>query len=132
MPSKGWTAALIPALTLAAGSACAQDAPAPAKEEKQVTIPFVDQGNIYTYEADGYGEGVYLQDRARNWYYARFFSRCGSLPYAARLGFKSWGANDTLDRGSVVIADHEQCRISSLTRSSGPPPKPEKQPKTDS
>ncbi len=115
-------AALVPAL-LIAGAAAAQKAP-PPKEEPQAEIPFVSHGGIYNFESDRGGEGVFLQDRFRHWYYARFFSRCSDLPFAMRIGYKTFAGSDTLDRGSTIIADHQQCRIASLTKSSGPPPKP--------
>ena len=120
MPSKRILAAALPALLLTVGVAAAQDNAPPTGPEAE--IPFVNHGGIYNFVADRGGVGVYLQDRSRKWYYARFFNRCNDLPYAFRVGFKSWGGSDTLDRGSTIIAGHEQCRIASLVRS-GPPPK---------
>lgn len=116
--SKLLAATLIPAL-LAAGAASAQNA---GPKEIQAEIPFVHHGGIYSFESDRGGEGVYLQDRFRHWYYARFFSRCSDLPFALRIGYKTFAGSDTLDRGSTIYADRQACRIASLVKS-GPPPK---------
>jgi hypothetical protein len=116
---------LIPALLLGTAPALAQHA-APAPEPKEAEIPFATHGGIYTFETDSDGSGVYLQDRFRHWYYARFFTRCTDLPYAFRIAYRTFPGSDTLDRGSTIIADRQECRIASLVKSDGPPPKPAK------
>jgi hypothetical protein len=126
MPRTLLAAAALPALLFAAVPATAQDDARPTGPE--ASIPFVDHGGIYNYEVDRGGEGLWIQDRSRKWYYARFFTRCSDLPYAFQIGVKSWGASDTLDRGSTILVGHDRCAISSLVRS-GPPPKKVKKPK---
>lgn len=118
---------LLPAvLLLGAGAAMAQDAPPPGG--KEVSIPFISHGNVRTFESTRSGDGVYIQNQRRDWYFARFYSRCNALPFAIRVGFKSFGGGGTLERGDTVIAEHERCRISSIVRS-GPPPKKAKKPR---
>ena len=116
---------LLPVLMLAGGAAAAQDAPPPGGEE--VSIPFIRHGNVRTFEATRDGEGLYIQNSRRDWYFARFFGRCIELPYAARVGFKTFGNGSTLERGDTILAGSERCRIASIVRS-GPPPKTAKKP----
>lgn len=116
---KRLASVLIPALLLTAGAAAAQtEGP---RSGERAEIPFVNHGGIRTFTPDRSGEGVYLQDSRRNWYYARFFGRCHELPFAFSVGFKTWGGS-TLSRGDTIIAGRERCRIADLVRS-GPPPK---------
>jgi hypothetical protein len=126
MPNKLIMAAALPALLLTAGAATAQENAPPSGPE--ASIPFVNHGGIYNFVSDRDGQGVYLQDRRRNWYYARFFARCNDLPFAFRVGFKTWGGSDTLDRGSTILTGRERCKIASLVKS-GPPPKKAKKAK---
>ncbi|RYD98877.1 MAG: hypothetical protein EOP61_15085 [Sphingomonadales bacterium] len=116
---------LLPALILAAGTAEAQGAP-PA-DGKQVSIPLAGRGDVRSFEVTRNGDGIYIQDFRRNWYLARFYSRCLDLPYAFAIGFKSFSSM-SLDRGDTVVAGREQCRISSIVRS-GPPPKKVRKPR---
>lgn len=117
---------LLPALLLTAGTASAQDEPPPIGPE--VSIPFITRGNVRTFEATRNGDAVYIQNSRRDWYFARFYSRCLDLPFATRMGFKTFGGGSTLERGDTIIAGREQCRIASIVRS-GPPPKKVKKPK---
>jgi hypothetical protein len=121
---KSISAALLPALLFGAGTAQAQAAP----QGKEVSIPFVTRGQVRTFEADRDGRGVYIQNARRNWYYARFFTRCQELPFAVRVGFRTFGAGSTLNRGDTIIAGRERCRIASIVQS-GPPPKKAKKSK---
>lgn len=86
----------------------------------RASIPFVSQ-NVRTFQPDWRGEGVYIQDYRRTWYYARFFSRCNELPFALAVGFQTWGG--TLERGDSLLVRGERCRIAELTYSAPPPPK---------
>jgi len=112
--------ALVPALLLTAGSAAAQRAPEP--QGKQVSIPFVTHGGVRTFEASRDGDGVYIQNSRRDWYYASFFGRCLDLPNATRIGFTTFGGGSSLERGDTILAGRERCRIASIV-ASGPPPK---------
>ncbi|WP_066801432.1 DUF6491 family protein [Sphingomonas soli] len=116
---------LLPALLLTAGAAEAQGVR--PEDGKQVSIPLAGRGDVRSFEVTRDGDGIYIQDFRRNWYLARFYSRCLDMPYAFTIGFKSFSSM-SLDRGDTVLAGREQCRISSIVRS-GPPPKKIKKPR---
>jgi len=122
------TAALVPALLLAGGSVTAQRAPEP--QGKQASIPFIKYGGARTFEATRNGEGVYIQNTRRDWYYVSFFARCLDLPYATRVGFSTFGGGSSLERGDTIIAGRERCKIASIVRSGPPPRKVKKAKKT--
>ena len=117
---KFLTAALLPALALA-GVAQAQDA-APAPKGESTSIPFITHGSVRTFEPTPNGEGIYIQNNQRDWYYASFFTRCLDLPQAIRIGFDTFGNGSSLERGDTILADRERCKIDNIVRS-GPPPK---------
>jgi hypothetical protein len=107
-------AAAVPALA-------AEPAPrAPAREE--VRIPFASFGTIRNFRADG-DDVVYLEGTHRNWYRAELSPRCFELQNALQIGFDTRFNGDTLDNSSTLIVGHERCRITSLTRADGPPPR---------
>jgi hypothetical protein len=116
---------LLPALLLTAGTASAQNAPAP--KAREVSIPLVGGSSVRTFQASRNGDGVYIQDFRGHWYLARFFSRCFDVDFASAIGFKSFSSM-SLERGDTILAGRERCKISSIVRS-GPPPKRVKKPK---
>lgn len=99
--------------------------PGPRSGER-ADISFATYNGIRTFTSDRQGNGVYLQDNRRNWYYASFFSRCNDLPYAIGVGFKTFGNSSTLSRGDTIYAGHEACKIADIVRSGPPPEKPRK------
>lgn len=116
------------AVAALAGTAQAQTAgPTPGpRSGEQADIPFATQNGIRTFTPEQSGEGVYLQDNRKDWYYASFYSRCGELPYAFQFGFKTFGSSSTLSRGDTVIAGRETCKIADIVRSGPPPEKAKK------
>jgi hypothetical protein len=114
---------LFPAL-LVAVPADAQSRPS----GKEVSVPFITRGTVRTFEPDADGRGVYIQNSRRDWYYARFFTRCNELPYTVTVGFQTFGGGSTLSRGDTIIAGRERCRIASIVKR-GPPPKKAKKPR---
>jgi len=102
--------------------------PGPHSGER-ASIPFTRFGNLYDFEAARDGQGIYLQDARRNWYYASMFGPCVDLPFATRIGVVNWGF-DTVDDSSTILVGRDRCRIDRLVRS-GPPPKREKKRKND-
>jgi hypothetical protein len=116
------SALLAPALMI--GGAQAQTPPT----GREVSVPFITRGTVRTFEADADGRGVYIQNSRRDWYYARFFTRCNELPFAIQVGFQTFGGGSTLSRGDTIIAGRERCRIASIVQS-GPPPKKVKKPR---
>ena len=122
---KFFAAALLPALALA-GAAQAQT-PGPHSGER-ASIPFIMHGSVRTFQSTPDGDGIYIQNNQRDWYYVSFFNRCYDLPYAIRIGFSTFGNGTSLERGDTIIADRQRCRIDDIVHS-GPPPKKVKKPK---
>lgn len=106
------------ALAAVTAPAAAQE-PAPA-QSKEASIPFVQFGNIYDFEADG-DRGIYLQNRARQWYYASLNGPCTNLPFATRIAVDTRFAGDRLDNTGRIYVDGQACWISSLVKSDPPP-----------
>ncbi|HWK34872.1 DUF6491 family protein [Sphingomonas sp.] len=109
------------ALAASVVPAAAQEQPAPPTGA-QASIPFVQFGNIWNFEADG-DRGIYLQNRARQWYYAEFNGPCINLPTAIRLTVSTRFAGDRLDSTGRIYVDGEPCWIASLVKSDAPPRK---------
>jgi hypothetical protein len=125
--SKTLKAAALAAALLTAAAAAAQTGPTPGpRSGERADIPFATHNGIRTFTPDRYGEGVYMQDNRRNWYYARFFSRCQNIDYSIGIGFKTFGGSSSLSRGDTIFAGHERCQIADLVRSGPPPEKPKK------
>jgi hypothetical protein len=119
---KTMIALLAAPLLMAGGSLSA--APVQAKAESEASIPFVNHGGVWNWQADG-SRGLYVQDQHRRWYYAKLMSNCYDLPFANAVGFETRGI-DTLDRFGTVIVRGQRCPIVSFTRSDGPPVKAKK------
>lgn len=121
--SRTLFAAMFPALLLSAGAAGAQNAtPAP----RETDIPFATRNGIRTFTSDTRGDGVYLQDRRKNWYHATLAGPCPELPFATGIGFTTFGGSSALSRGDTILAGRDRCMITSLVRSGPPPEKPRK------
>jgi hypothetical protein len=118
-------AAASAALMLAAVPASAQTA---APQGRSTSIPFITYGGVRTFQSTPDGDGVYIQNNRRNWYYVSFFGRCHDLPWANRVGFKTFGGGGSLERGDTILAGNDRCRIADIV-ASGPPPKKVKKPK---
>jgi hypothetical protein len=94
----------------------------PAPQPEQVRIPFASFGAIRNFRPVG-DTVVYLEGTHRRWYRAELNGPCINLPAALRVGFDTRFNGDTLDNSSTLIVDGEHCRIMSLTRADGPPPR---------
>jgi hypothetical protein len=127
--SKTLIAAALTAALLT-GTATAQShgtGPTPGPHSgEQADIPFATHDGIRTFTADQNGEGVFLQDNRRNWYYARFFARCLNIDFSLGIGYRTFAGSPNLSRGDTIYAGHEACRIADLVRSGPPPEKPKK------
>lgn len=112
------------AMALAATSlqAANQTNQAATPQEAEASIPFLNQRAIIDWQADG-NSGLWVQDRSRQWYYAKLNTYCVGLDFAIRLAFQTHTSN-TLDRFSSVIVPNEAfgmpCALSSLVRSDPP------------
>ncbi|MBO9621497.1 MAG: hypothetical protein J7500_02170 [Sphingomonas sp.] len=104
---------------------CTAEAQSTARVDRnqEVSIPFITRGHPRAFRPDRDGRGVYIQNARRQWFYARFFTRCNELPFATRIGFQTFGGGSTLSRGDTIIAGRERCRIASIVRSD-PPTRP--------
>ncbi|HYD14166.1 MAG TPA: DUF6491 family protein [Allosphingosinicella sp.] len=101
----------------------AQRVSAPNAQAEQVRIPFASFGTIRNFRPVG-DDVVYLQGTHRRWYRAELNGPCISLPAALRIGFDTRFNGSTLDNTStLIVGSGERCRISSLTRAEGPPPR---------
>lgn len=112
------TAAFLAASVPAAAQPAEQKVPA----REEVRIPFASFGAIRNFRPVG-DDVVYLQGTHRRWYRAELNGPCINLPGALRIGLDTRFNGNTLDNSSTLIVRGEQCRIASLTRADGPPPR---------
>ena len=94
----------------------------PARAPEQVRIPFATFGTIRSFRPVG-DDVVYFESTHRRWYRAELATRCFELQSAFRIGFDTRFSGSTLDNTSTLIVGRERCRIVSLTRADGPPPR---------
>ena len=113
--SAALLAVAVPALASPSGPQAA-----PAREE--VRIPFASFGTIRSFRPVG-DDVVYLQGTHRRWYRAELNGPCINLPAALSIGLDTRFNGNTLDNSSTLIVGGERCRITSLTRADGPPPR---------
>jgi hypothetical protein len=113
--SAAFLAAAVPALA-------AQPAPTKAPAREEVRIPFASFGAIRNFRPVG-DDVVYLEGTHRRWYRAELNGPCINLPAALSIGFDTRFNGNTLDNSSTLIVGGERCRIMSLTRADGPPPR---------
>jgi len=110
------------ALLAAAVPAVAQPAPQKAPALEQVRIPFATFGTIRNFRPVG-DDVVYFESTHRRWYRAELATRCYELQSALRIGFDTRFSGSSLDNTSTLLVGRERCRIVSLTRADGPPPR---------
>jgi hypothetical protein len=83
-------------------------------------IPFVQFGNIFTWQADG-EKGIYIESRQRQWYYATFIMPCRNLPFEQeRIGFRTTPTLP-LDKFDSIVVDGEPCYFQTFDKVAGPP-----------
>jgi hypothetical protein len=120
-------ALVLPILFVATAASAQKAGPTPGpKSGERATIPFLTRSDVRTFTATDNGEGVYIEDARRNWYYVSFFSRCNELPWAFGIGFKTFGGGSQIDRGDTIIAGRDRCQIADIVHSGPPPEKPKK------
>lgn len=102
--------------------AAAQDASAPAAKEAR--IPFASMVSDYRAENR---DVIYLR-AGRDWYRGTFMAPCEELPWAWNIRFDTGPGTGAIDRFSTVIARDERCRLASLVKIDGEPPKTAKKP----
>ena len=108
------------ALLAAAVPAFAAPAPgAPAREEVRIPLARFTIRNFHPVGDDV----VYLEGTRHQWYRAELVPRCFELQSALHIALDTRFNGDTLDNSSSLIVGRERCRIASLTRADGPPPR---------
>jgi hypothetical protein len=110
-------------LSLATGPALADDAKTKSTAP-QAEIPFANLGGISGWVPDG-NKALYIQGRNGKWYHATLMSPCYGMRDGEAIAFASTPMG-TFDHFSAIIADHQECRVSSLVESDGPPKKADK------
>jgi hypothetical protein len=108
------------ALLAATVPAFAAPAPAaPAREEVRIPLARFTIRNFHPVGDDV----VYLEGPRHQWYRAELVPRCYELQDALGIRLDTRFNGDTLDNSSSLIVGRERCRIASLTRADGPPPR---------
>ncbi len=101
---------------LFAGTASAAFVPPHVGEEAKIV--FASRGGIQDWQADG-DRGIFLQDRHRQWYYARLMSPCLNLPFVQRIGFDT-RPNGTFDKFSAIRVSRQSCPVTSVVLADPP------------
>lgn len=110
---------------LCAASAVFAAKPSPWPEYGvEASIPFANSGGIRNFEANG-DRGIWIEDRQRRWYYAKFIGNCRDLDHAVGVGFDTRGST-TFDKFGAVLAEHDYCPIESLVTAEKPLPRKER------
>ena len=92
-----------------------------APQPEQVRIPLA-SFTLRGFHPDG-DDVVSLEGPRRQWYRAELAPRCYELQSAIRIALDTRFNHNTLDNSSSLIVGRERCRITSLTRADGPPPR---------
>jgi hypothetical protein len=92
---------------------------APAREEVRVPLARFTIRNFHPVGDDV----VYLEGTRHQWYRAELAPRCYELQSALHIALDTRFNGDTLDNSSSLLVGRERCRIVSLTRADGPPPR---------
>ena len=92
--------------------------PKPRQLGIETSIPGIGLG-VRNYEART-EDGLWIEDFARRWYFAKLVAPCRGLIYAPRIGFVPRGSRH-LDRLGAISSEGDLCEIESLV-TSGPPP----------
>lgn len=92
---------------------------APAREEVRIPLARFTIRNFHPVGDDV----VFLEGPRRTWYRAELAPRCYELQSALRISLDTRFNGDTLDNSSSLLVGRERCRIVSLTRADGPPPR---------
>jgi hypothetical protein len=78
-----------------------------------VEIPFVHQGGIYDWKADGTG-AILIESLQHRYYRATFMAPCDQLPFTEHVGFAT-DALDTLDKFDSIVVGHQRCYFQTFT-----------------
>lgn len=81
-------------------------------------LSFADMGGILNFKPNG-DEGIYIEGRNREWYYAQFFAPCYDLRFHEQIGFVIDSTGD-LDRFSSILVGGQRCYFKSFERTDKP------------
>lgn len=81
-------------------------------------LPFANLGGIRDFHSDG-TEGIYIEGRDKQWYYARFFAPCYDLRFHNQVGFVLDVAGG-LDKFSSILVGGQQCYFKTFERTEKP------------
>ena len=113
-------AAMLLPLSVAAATGPAQE---PRALGVETGITFPSDSTIRNWRADG-ENGIWIQDRSKNWYYGTFATRCRDVDFAQAIGVDTRGAG-RLDRFATILVRGERCPLISFVSSAPPPTKAE-------
>lgn len=88
------------------------------------SIAFPNHGGIRNFEANG-ERGLWIEDRQRRWYYAKFIGNCRGIDYANGVAFDVRGSS-SFDRFGAIAVDGDYCLIESLVTAEKPLPRQER------
>lgn len=81
-------------------------------------ITFPNHGGIRNYEANE-ERGLWIEDRQRRWYYAKFIGNCRGIDYANGIAFDTRGSS-SFDRFGAIAVNGDYCLIESLVTAEKP------------
>ncbi len=113
----------LPALCAASPAFAAKDRAWP-EYGVEASIAFANSGGIRNFEPNG-DRGIWIEDRQRRWYYAKFIGTCRNLDYAVAVGFDTRGSS-SFDKFGAIIAEGDYCPIESLITAEKPLPRKER------
>jgi hypothetical protein len=88
------------------------------------SIAFPNHGGIRNFEANG-ERGLWIEDRQRRWYYAKFVGNCRGIDYANGVAFDTRGSS-SFDRFGAIAVRDDYCLIESLVTAEKPLPRKER------
>jgi hypothetical protein len=112
---------MIKSALLAAALLCAT--PVVASEpaaRAETSIP--DMSRFLEWRPDG-NQALFIRAESGRWYRATLEAPCPRLQNRSATGFEA-SPSDRFDRFSAIQADGWRCRVASVARSEGPPPRP--------
>ena len=126
MMPKHYLSAIVGALVLTTSAAPAYAGKANGWEEYGVdaSIAFPNHGGIRNFEANE-ERGLWIEDRQRRWYYAKFIGNCRGIDYANGIAFDTRGSS-SFDRFGAIAVNGDYCLIESLVTAEKPLPRKER------
>ncbi|MGC1469187.1 DUF6491 family protein [Sphingorhabdus sp.] len=85
---------------------------------QEASIAFPNHGGIRNFEANE-ERGLWIEDRQRRWYYAKFIGNCRGIDYANGIAFDTRGSS-SFDRFGAIAVDGDYCPIESLVTAEKP------------